>query len=181
MLDDLELPQVQEIGTYNRRVLAEHKPPGMEGSLLQNLGRRPVRLSLWGVATGPEALQFIEKLQDKFRLGEPVDFVADIIADAEIEKMLIDDLQMQDLAGKPDRYAYVLTLREFIEPKEPESTALLDESILDDAAGLMDDLVNGLGAAQAFASGLEQFTSSLTDILERLQQFKQAVERTRGG
>jgi hypothetical protein len=181
MLDDLELVQVQEIGTYDRRVLAEHKPPGMEGSLLQNLGRRPVRLSLWGVATGEEAMQFIEKLQEKFRAGAPVDFIADIIADAEIEKMVIDDLQMQDLAGKPDRYAYVLTLREFIEPKEPEDTAVLDASILEDAAGLIDDLVNGLDAAQAFASGLEQFTSSLTDIMARLQQFRQDVEKAKGG
>ena len=40
MLDDIELPQVQEIAAYDRRMLAEHKPPGMDGSLLQNLGRQ---------------------------------------------------------------------------------------------------------------------------------------------
>ena len=33
MLDDLDLPQVQEIATHDRRVLAEHKPPGMAGSV----------------------------------------------------------------------------------------------------------------------------------------------------
>ena len=35
MLDDLELKLVQEIDTYELRTLAEHKPPGMSGSLLQ--------------------------------------------------------------------------------------------------------------------------------------------------
>ena len=34
MLDDLALPQVQEIAVIERRTLAEHKPPGMDGSLL---------------------------------------------------------------------------------------------------------------------------------------------------
>ena len=41
MLDDLELPQVQQVVTYERRALAEHKQPGMAGSLFQNMGRRP--------------------------------------------------------------------------------------------------------------------------------------------
>ena len=93
MLDDLELPQVQEITTYDRRMLAEHKPPGMAGSLLQNLGRRPGSLVLWGVKTGPDALAFIEDLNGKFRTGAPLPFVADIIADAAIAQMIIDDLQ----------------------------------------------------------------------------------------
>jgi len=55
MLDDLPLPQVQEISTNEQRALAEHKPPSMAGSLLQNMGRRPTHLTLWGVASGPEA------------------------------------------------------------------------------------------------------------------------------
>lgn len=174
MLDDIELPQVQEIATLERRVLAEHKPPGMAGSLLQNLGRRPTRLTLWGVATGPEALEFIQKLDDKFRAATPVPFVADIVKDAEIEQMLIEDLKLQDLAGKPQRYAYVLTLREFIEPVEPEEPSLLDGSILDEAQNLMDDLVDGLNIGLDFATGLERFVPQFSDLLSRLQQFNSA-------
>lgn len=171
MLDDIELPQVQEIATLERRVLAEHKPPGMSGSLLQNLGRRPARLTLWGVATGPEALDFIQKLDDKFRAAAPVPFIADITKDAEIERMLIEDLKLQDLAGKPERFAYVLTLREFIEPVEPEETSLLDGSILDEAQNLMDGLVNGLNIGLDFATGLERFIPQFSDLLTRLQAF----------
>jgi len=175
MLDDIELPQVQEITTYDRRMLAEHKPPGMDGSLLQNLGRRPVHLTLWGVKTGADALDFVETLEQKYRAGKPVPFVPDIIADAEIEKMVIDDLQWQELAGKPDRYSYVLTLREYIEPVEPEDTSFLEDNILDDASGLFDDLVGGLDIGLDFATGLERFVTPLSDMLTRLQQFRQTL------
>lgn len=181
MLDDLELPQVQEIATHDRRILAEHKPPGMAGSLLQNMGRRPAHLVLWGVAAGPVALEFVEELDGKFRAGEPVAFVADIVADAEIETMVIDDLKWQELAGKPQRFAYVLTLREHIEPVEPEDTSFLDAEILDDAQNLIDDLVDGLDIGLDFATGLEQFLSPIGDLLAHLQQFNQDVERGGGG
>lgn len=177
MLDDLELPQVQEIATYDKRVLAEHKPPGMAGSLLQNMGRRPVHLVLWGVATGPDVLDFVEQLDGKFQAGEPVPFIADIVAEAEIEQMVIDDLQWQELAGKPERYAYVLTLREYIEPVEPEDASLLEADILDEAQNLIDDLVDGLDIGLDFATGLEQFVSPLSDLLARLREFGQAIER----
>src|SRR5690348_2884968 len=144
MLDDLELPQVQEIATLERRALAEHKPPGMDGSLLQNMGRRPARVTLWGVASGPTALQFVEQLHDKFQAGRPVAFTTDIVADADIGQMLMDDLRVQDLAGRPQRYAYVITLREYIEPVEPADAPALDSVVAADAQALMDDLIPAL-------------------------------------
>jgi hypothetical protein len=101
VLDNLILPQVQEITTRDRRVLSEHKPPGMAGSLLQNLGRRPMRIELWGVAVGPDALNFAVQLDGKFRTGSPLPFSADIVADAGIANVLIEDLRLKELAGKP--------------------------------------------------------------------------------
>ncbi len=169
MLDDLELPQVQEIGTYDRRALAEHHAPGGDGSQLQDLGRRPTRVALWGVATGIDAAPFIERLQQKFRSGAPFDFVADITTDAEIEKVVIDDLQLQELGGRPERTAFVLSLRQFLGPAEPEDTAVLDPNILSDAAELMNQLVDGLALGQAFVTGLEEFVETLSPFLERLR------------
>jgi hypothetical protein len=182
MLDELELPQVQEIATRDRRVLAEHKPPGMAGSLLQNMGRRPSHLVLRGVATGPQVLDFVEQLDGKYRAGEPVSFTADIVVEAEIEEMVIDDLQWQEVAGKPERYAYVLTLREYIEPVEPEEdTSLLDTDILDDAQNLIDDLVDGLDIGLDFATGLERFVGTFSDLLGRLKSAREGIEQSNGG
>ncbi len=166
MLDDLELPQVQEITTHEKRTLAEHKPPGMAGSLLQNLGRRPTYLLLWGVATGPTALDTIAKLNEKFQAGAALTFTADISADANIDQVIIDNLQVQDLAGKPQRYAYVLTLREFIEPTPPEDLTALNTDILSDALGGIDDILAGLG----FADVLSPFITQLTEFNDALQR-----------
>jgi hypothetical protein len=166
MLDDLELPQVQEIATVERRVLAEHKPPGMAGSLLQNMGRRPSCIVLWGVATGPEALAFVEELDGKFRAGRPLPFTADIIAEARIERVVIDALHVQDLAGKPQRYAYVLTLRESIEPIEPADVSALNTDILNDALSLTDDLMAGFEIVER----LSAFTSRLLALSQALQR-----------
>jgi len=175
MLDDLELPQVQEIGTRERRVLAEHKPPGMSGSLLQNLGRRPTSLVLWGVATGPTALDFTKKLDAKFRAAKPVPFTADIVADAKIDNVLIEDVKFEQVAGKPERYSFLLTLREYIKPIEPETAPGIDTDIAGDAQNLLNGIVNGLGAGQAFASQLADFTPKMSSFLARLQQFKSQV------
>ncbi len=180
MLDNLELPQVQEIAVVDRRVLAEHKPPGMEGSLLQNMGRRPSRLVLWGVATGPEALSFVEKLDEKFRAGKPLPYTSDIVKDAAIDQMLIEDLKLQELAGKPERFAYVLTLREFIKPIEPEDTSGLNADILVEAGKLIDNLVPGLNIGLDFATGLEKFVAPLSDLLARLVQANKDIKGAAG-
>lgn len=175
MLDDLELPQVQEVRTHDLRSLAEHKPPGMPGSLLQNLGRRPTVLLLWGVASGPDAREFLTKLEDKFRAAQPVPFTADIVNEAGIDKVRIADLKLDELAGKPDRFTYILTLREHIEPVEPEDTSFVDDDLLGDAAGLIDELVDGLDIGLDFATGLEQFVAPLSDLLTRLQDMNRGA------
>lgn len=142
MLDNLPLPQVQEITTYDRRTLPEHKPPGMAGSLLQNLGRNPTGIVLWGVATGPSAAAFAEKLEKKFVAGKAVHFVTDIVAGSRISLVVIENLRFQDVAGKPARFAYVLSLRESIKPAKPESSSAVDAGVANDAKQLVNQLVN---------------------------------------
>lgn len=170
MLDDLELPLVQEISTFDRRMLAEHKPPGMDGSLLQNLGRRPTCILLWGVAAGEESVQFMEQLDEKFRSGEPLAFVADITTDSEIENVLIDDLRFQEVAGKRERFAYILTLRQHQVPVEPEVLSPVDDDLLAEALEQVQGMVEGLEAARAFAEGLSRFVPQLTGFLKQIEE-----------
>lgn len=70
----------------------------------------------------------------------------------------------------PERFAYVLTLREFIEVVEPDDASLLDADILADAQGLMDDIIAGFDIGLGFLVGLEQFVPPLTDFLARLEE-----------
>jgi hypothetical protein len=168
MLDKLELPQVQEISIIERRMLAEHKAPGMDGSLFQNMGRRPTRLALWGIASGPVAQNFVQQLDGKFRDGKPLSFTTDIVVESKIDQVLIENLRVQDLAGKPQRYAYVLTLREYIEPTEPEDTSSVDADTQDDAQNIMDGMLPGLTGGFEFFTGLGRFVAPLSSLLTRL-------------
>ena len=170
MLDDLELPLVQEITTQDQRMLAEHKPPGMSGSLLQNLGRQPMRVSLRGVATGPGALATAQRLHEKFRAAKPVPFTADIVADARLDLVLIEDLHIEDLAGRPQRFAYVLTLREFIKPVAPAPATGLGTDILGDAANRLGKVLAAAAALQGLTTGLEKFVPQFTGLLARARQ-----------
>lgn len=169
VLDDLPLPLVQEITTQDRRVLSEHKPPGMSGSLVQNLGRRLMRVIVSGVAGGPDAFATAQKLDDKFRAGKPVPFTSDIVADAKLDLVLIEDLHLQELAGVPLRVSYVLTLREFVKPVEPVPATGLDSDILGDALGRLQDIAGNIAAAQALVTGLEKFLPQFSDFLTKLQ------------
>ena len=128
MLDKFELPLVQEINTLERRVLAEHKPPGMAGSLLQNLGRRPFRVALWGVAAGPDARSMLEELDKKWRVGDPLPFTEDIVADAQLENVVIEDLHASLLRamGISPRLSYEIEKRPFYVTRDGEGKPILD-------------------------------------------------------
>jgi hypothetical protein len=175
LLGGIELPQVQDLATHDQRAVAEHKAPGKDGSMLQNLGRAPTGVTVRGVATDTASLELVERLKAVLQSGQPVAFVADISDDTAIEQVLVDDLQVRELAGRPGRYAYVLTLREYTEPVEPASSVALDAGILEDARGLLDGIVDGLDIAIPFSTGLEGFVAPLTDMLERLRAFREAV------
>jgi outer membrane protein OmpA-like peptidoglycan-associated protein len=120
MLDDVELQHVQKVEAEDEQVLAQHGVPALEGDFLQDLGRRVTRFTLVGVMTGPEAGEKLKTLRLKFRKAEPVSFVADIATATTVGKVLIEEFGVRELAGKPARFEYELTLREFLPPPKPE-------------------------------------------------------------
>lgn len=121
MIGDIELQLVQEIDTEEDQVLTQHGVPGLEGDFLQRLGRRVTRIRLTGVMSGPEAGEALKNLRERFRDEEPVSFVADIATATEVGEVLIEEMGVRELAGKPERFEYTLTLREFIPPPTVET------------------------------------------------------------
>jgi outer membrane protein OmpA-like peptidoglycan-associated protein/peptidoglycan hydrolase-like protein with peptidoglycan-binding domain len=121
MLDDVELQQVQKIESEDEAVVQRHSVPALEGDFLQDLGRRSTRVDLTGVLTGPEAAKGLQKLRDKFRKTEPISFVADIATATVVDKVLIEQMEVEELAGKPERFAYALSVLEFVPPPKPET------------------------------------------------------------
>jgi hypothetical protein len=119
MLDDLELPLVQVLHTEEDQVWVEHGVPALDGSLFQRLSRAPTRVRVEGVMAGDDALDNLEKLRRLYQAAEPVTFTADIMTATQVSQVLIVDLVVRELAGKPQCYHYTLILDEFVPTPEP--------------------------------------------------------------
>ena len=116
ILDEFELQQVQHITIDGDQVLVEHAVPGLEGDFLQRLNRRADQIRLSGVLTGTDSKDNLKTLRDKFRAGTPVPFVTDITTATHVNDVLIEEMGVRELAGKPERFEYAFLLREYIEP-----------------------------------------------------------------
>lgn len=121
MIGEIELELVQKIETDEDQVLVQHSVPALEGDFLQRLGRRASRIKLSGVMTGPESAESLKTLRAQFRDGEPTSFVADIATATQVGDVLIEEFGVRELAGKAERFAYELTLREMIPPPAPQT------------------------------------------------------------
>jgi outer membrane protein OmpA-like peptidoglycan-associated protein len=120
MLGEIELQQVQKIETDEDQILTQHSIPALEGDFLQGLGRRATRVTLTGVMAGAEAAENLKTLREKYRDAVPVSFVADIATATKVDQVLVEEMGVRELAGRPSRFEYELTLREFIPPPKPE-------------------------------------------------------------
>jgi outer membrane protein OmpA-like peptidoglycan-associated protein len=116
LLDGVELPQAQRIASEDEEVLAQHGVPALEGDFLQDLGRRAVRVTLAGVLSGAEAGEDLEGLREKFHAAAPVPFVSDIATATKVDKVLIEEMGVRELAGKTERFEYSIALREYTPP-----------------------------------------------------------------
>ncbi|HEY9640153.1 MAG TPA: hypothetical protein V6C57_06695, partial [Coleofasciculaceae cyanobacterium] len=119
MIGGVDLQQVQKIEVDGDQVLVQYPVPALEGDFFQRPGRRATKVSLTGVLTGAAVEDGLNVLREKFRAAEPVSFVADIATAIKVDQVLIEELGVRELAGKPDRFEYALTLREFIPPPAP--------------------------------------------------------------
>lgn len=117
MLGDLELEQVQRVATSEDQVVTRHQVPGLEGDFQQVLGRRGARLRLTGVLTAAETLPHLAELRTRFHAGDPVAFVSDISTASGVDQVLIERMDVREVAGRPTAYEYRFVLREFTEPE----------------------------------------------------------------
>jgi outer membrane protein OmpA-like peptidoglycan-associated protein len=121
MLDTFELPQVQAIEGAEREALQQHGVPALEGDFLQDLGRRATRVALSGVLTGAEAADQLRTLREKHRAASPIPFVADIATATTLGQVLIEELGIRELAGRPERFEYAISLIEYAPATPPSS------------------------------------------------------------
>lgn len=142
MLGDLELETVQRIETEEGQVLTRHEIPALEGDFLQRLGRRGSRVSLAGMVVGPEVRERLQELRTKVRTAEPVPFASDIATATRLAEVLVEELDVREIAGRPERFEVTLALRELTEPPAAESgeeEVPADEEVDTEAAEAADE------------------------------------------
>lgn len=111
---------VYNLSVSKKRRIVEHKIPGLEGGILQDLGREPIRISFDGVLYGEKAKEVLEQLISKFKAGKPLPFYSTISDIAEVPKVLIEDLRVEDVSSVTNVFKYSIVLREYIPPEEEE-------------------------------------------------------------
>lgn len=154
MLGDWEIPRIAAIRTVERRTFVELTVPGRVGSLFQDLNTLPTGIVIEGSLYGDEARDdFLQQLRGKFRAGEPVTFVADILTATEVQYVVIEALRIQESGASPDQTDYRCLLRESPPPPPPpDPFGGLDTSLLDQAAGLAETVTGAIDAIDALSN-----------------------------
>ena len=175
LIDGWEVPRISEIRAQEARRLVRLPVPGLSGDLHQDLGRSALVVDISGSLYGDEARdEFLAQLREKFLAGEPVDFVADIVNESELEQVLIEAFHLEESAAAPDQFYYRLRLREYTEPPEPPGPDLGLE-----APDLGLDVDLGLDLLDL--PGLLAPIPDVGDLLQPLEPAAQNLRDTLGG
>jgi len=145
-----DLRTIASVWTTNRRAIIEHKVPGREASVLHDLGRGSLRFALSGDFMGPDAKTTSENLWGKFTHGQILPFSSDMVALADVTKVVIEQLEFTGQAGDNNRYRYYIVLREHKDPPPKEADAP-DQS--DDASDNVDDETDDAAASVNYVTG----------------------------
>src|SRR5690242_6882571 len=116
VLGELDLQQVQRIVVDDAEIFTAHAPAAIDAQFLQRLAHRSACIRLLGVLSGADARTGLADLRQRFRDVEPLDFTADVATAARIDKVLVEELAVREVAGHPDRYEYAITLRHYSPP-----------------------------------------------------------------
>ncbi|BDI04732.1 hypothetical protein [Sphaerotilus microaerophilus] len=178
MIGRWEVPHIEGITSRESRRLAVLPVPGLSGDLHQDLGRDALEVELHGSLSGDQARDdFLKELRGQFLAGDPVDFVADIVNESELEQVLITAFELQESADRPDEFRYRLALREYTEPPEPPG---LGDGFGLDVDGLL-DLDVDLGLDLLDLPGLLGDVPDIGDLLAPVEPAVQQLKDTLAG
>ena len=151
VLGGWEIPHISSIGSLEQRSFAELEVPGKTASLFQDLAATPTRIVISGSLYGDEDRDdFLQEVRGKFRAGEPVTFVGDIVTATEVQYVVIETLRFEQSATLPDQIEYLIALRES-PPPPPPAPPDIDSALADEAAGFLGSVTGALGAIDALS------------------------------
>jgi hypothetical protein len=186
VIGEWQVPSIERIQTLEERRIARLPVPGLQGDIQQDLGAASLTVEIAGSLHGDEARDdFLQKLRDDFRAGDPVSFTADIVNASGLDRVLIDELELAEVNDSADGFHYRIVLREYVEPPAPpppsddlgldlgadlDSLASLglDGLNLPDLLGGIPDIANPVPPLQGALSAVQSATSAVPSALEGL-------------
>lgn len=177
-LANIQLNKVHRVETLEQAALIPHHVPGLEGNLVQALGRNSVRLGIEGIFYGATAISDLEALREIYKQREPVDFLAEIVGQAYFGQVILEQFEVQQRAGEPDQFNYRLTIAEYVEPPQPQAPTLgvpdVDTAILDEAQNFMDSVSGALAAIDLLS--VPDFADPTPPLRGALDQVKTSLD-----
>ena len=167
----VQLSRIHRLTTLEDATFVSHRVPGLQGSLVQKLGRDSVRLSIEGIFYGASASDDLETLRQVHKGGDPVDFLAEIVGKSYFSQVIIERFEVRQTAGNPGEFDFAMQVAEYVVPPEPAATqdfASVDAAIAD--------------AAQSFmaAATLPDLLNSIPDIKNPLEPLSGAMDGVKG-
>src|SRR3954447_10845687 len=186
MLGEYEIAGIEAIESAERRTLVEHRVPGMDGSYLQDLGSAPNAITIAGTRYGDDARDsFLQSVRDLFGSGAPTTFTADINTATDLTDVVIEDLQVAELAGEADSFRYLMRLRKYVPPPEPPAAGLagIDSDLLDAAEGLAGalDVLDTLGSVPNLGDPTPPLRGSLDGVKDATGDLPGAASDAQAG
>ncbi len=176
LIDGWEPRNIERIASWESRRRAVLPSPGLSGDLHQDLGRAALVVQIEGsLATDELRDTFLKDLREKFLAGDPVDFIADIIKESELEQVLIDALEFEEIAGDPDMFRYRVVLREYTEPPEPPGIGADFGADIDSDLGLDVDLGLDLLDLPNLMPSVPELGNMLAPIKPAAEELKTAI------
>lgn len=115
----ISLPRIHRIATREQADFASHRIPGLDGNVVQDMGRQSVRLNIEGIFYGATAKDDLEALRDVYKAREPVDFLADITGQAYFSQIIVERMEVRQSAEEPEQFSYRLSIAEYVPPPQP--------------------------------------------------------------
>lgn len=175
-LGKVELNKVHKIVTLEQADWVTHRIPGKLGNLVQDLGRDSVQLEISGIFYGQKAGDDLDFLRKIHKQRKAVDFVAEIVGQAYFSQVVLEKMEVWQLARSPDEFSYRLIVQEYVEPPKPIASpgvSNLDQKIKLDAAKLM-DVVSLTDALQM--GNLPEITNPIAPLKTGLEPVKEATK-----
>ncbi len=178
-LAGIQLQRVHKISTLEQADLVFHRVAGLNGNLVQNLGRDSVRLQIEGIFYGLTAKDDLETLRNVYKQRQPVDFLAEIVGTAYFGQVIVDRFEVQQSARDPDQFSYVCRVTEYVPPPVAAAASNVESAITEEAKNFVDSTTGAAAVIEAVGDTKEgeipEFCDPTTMLDGTLQEVKSAL------